>query len=102
MTIEDQRKLTLIPFIYRENNISFVDHDFMLTPMNEATGSRPISRVQAAQALQKPNEVDATNLIISPTEEISPTNYTGSTAVEENRAVPPVNPEIYNGRLPAQ
>ncbi|KAG2197714.1 hypothetical protein INT47_007948 [Mucor saturninus] len=71
-----------------ENNISFADQDFMLTPMNEATGSRPISRVQPAQALQKPNEVDATNLIISPTE-TSPTAYTGSTAAEDSRAAPP-------------
>lgn len=69
----------------------------MLTPMDDTSGYRPISRVQPSQALQKPNEVDATNLIIPPAETASPTVYTGSTANEENRTIPPGNPDIYNG-----
>lgn len=71
--------------------------------MNEASGTRPISRVQQSQTLQKPNEVDATNLII-PSEAPSPTVYTSSTVNEEDRSITPGNSDdnMHNGRLPTQ
>ncbi|GAA5804278.1 hypothetical protein HPULCUR_009765 [Helicostylum pulchrum] len=71
----------------------FTDHDFMLTPINQHTGSsRPISRLNQPQALQKPNEVDA----VDPTSPAtaSTTVYTTSTN-EENRSVTPGNSEDY-------
>lgn len=63
----------------------------MLTPMRDSidSSSRPISRVQQTQVLQKPNAVDATNLIMSPTSG-STTVYTSSTN-DENRSVTPGN-----------
>lgn len=62
------------------------DHNFMLTPLHESSdAARPSSRVQQSQVLQKPNEVDATNLNMSPTTG-STTVYTSSTN-EENRSI---------------
>lgn len=63
----------------------------MLTPMRDSIDSsaRPISRVQQTQVLQKPNAVDATNLIMSPATG-STTVYTSSTN-DENRSITPGN-----------
>jgi hypothetical protein len=77
----------------------YPDHNFMLTPMNnEGNSSRPVSRLQQPQQLQKPNEVDSTNLMVSPTTG-SATVYTSSTN-EENRSVTPGNSDdnIYSNR----
>lgn len=85
-------------FFNVSNGTQFVDHDFMLTPMNEASGLRPVSRLYQPQPLQKPNEVDAANLVISPTTG-STTVYTASTN-EENRSITPVESEDDIHRVP--
>lgn len=72
----------------------------MLTPMNSEGGSaRPTSRLQQPQQLQKPNEVDATNIVISSPTAGSTTVYTSSTN-EENNSVTPgdSNDNILNNR----
>lgn len=73
------------------NDGSRPDPNFMLTPMRDSIDSsaRPISRVQQTQVLQKPNAVDATNLIMSPATG-STTVYTSSTN-DENRSITPGN-----------
>lgn len=70
----------------------------MLTPINQPTGSsRPISRLNQPQPLQKPNEVDAVDPT-SPTT-ASTTVYTTSTN-EENRSITPGNSQDNIYRTP--